>query len=1290
MNNAKPNKPKLKRLAQSVSEDNLDYVDFLSRSQDDENGELAETILNTTHELQRQKELLHSVNSATVILLTGADEEDIHFSVSAGMEIIGRCVNVDRMHIWRNEIIDGVLYYVNKARWQRGGDDWGKPSVVKRRYSEMPGWEKKFLQNEHVNGPVSGLEQGVQDILIPQGIKSILAIPLYIQNQFWGFFSFDDYHQERTFLKDEAEILHSAGLMIVNAMNRNIQATQLRQAYQNTQVLLDAVPMACKLWRRNGEIFDCNEKALKLFKAKDKQDFIDRFFEFSPEYQPNGRPSIEQGRINLKKAFAEGRLVFEWMHRTSDGIPIPTEVTFVRVKFREKDVIAAYARDLREHKQMMLEIEKRDHMQNTINNAAAILLQAEISAYENRLYYCMGILAEATGVSRIYVCKNYIEGGRLFFNQVFEWSENVESQQGGEFMMDIPYDERFPGWEEILSRGDCINNLVHDMSPQEQAKFSPQGIKSIFITPVFIQNEFWGFVGYDDYHRERLLSQDEQSTLRFFSMLTVSSWLRQELALNISSTADKFKAVVNNYSGIIWHVDRTETITLFDGLLLKLWKEIFPFTEGEKLEAYMNREEYATTIANIRKTFVEGSQDWVFEINGKIFQAHSTPIFDEFYSIVSVVGNFVDITELIRLQGDLEIAVRDIHEANQAKTEFLAKMSHEMRTPLNAIVGLSGLSIEVDGLNNHVRANLENINNAGLTLLSTVNDILDISKIEAGKFEIASVEYSIPSLINDAVAQNIVRVEEKPIKFILDIDENLPERLYGDDIRIKQVLNNLLSNAFKYTEKGVVGLSLSCERDGEAIWMIIRVSDTGIGIKSENLDNLFSDYTTVSENFNREIEGTGLGLSITKRIAEMMKGSISVESEYGKGSVFTVRVLQRFVTDVVIGPKAADSLKNFRYSDHRRRRNSRMKRANISYARVLIVDDVVSNLDVAKGMMKPYGMQIDCVKSGYEAINAIRDEKVKYDAIFMDHMMPEIDGIEAVRIIREEIGTEYAKTVPIIALTANAIVGNEELFLSKGFQAFISKPIDVVLLDSVLHTWIVNKQNEETLQDAKEESTTLRAEVMNAELKNDLNILKDALVEGIDLVQGMERFNNEKAYLDVLRSYHLHTPRLLEQLQTFTGRDKSVYAETAGISLHEYEVIVHALKGSSYSICANAVGMEAEKLENAARAGDIEFVMTKNASLIMMTESLLSGLGVLLQKVIDNMGAKQEADAPDAVLLSRLLDAAKRYKTVVMGQIIDELEAYKYESGEDLVVWLREQMDNLEYDAICERLGELA
>jgi CheY-like chemotaxis protein len=317
------------------------------------------------------------------------------------------------------------------------------------------------------------------------------------------------------------------------------------------------------------------------------------------------------------------------------------------------------------------------------------------------------------------------------------------------------------------------------------------------------------------------------------------------------------------------------------------------------------------------------------------------------------------------------------------------------------------------------------------------------------------VQYDVASLLNDIININIIRIGNKPIEFRLDIDDKLPCTLYGDELRVRQIASNLLSNAFKYTKSGTVTLGVRCEHgDGEDVWMSVYVSDTGIGIREDDLNKLFSDYNQVDTRANRQVEGTGLGLSITKKLVELMNGEISVKSEYGAGTTFNLRIRQGFIADKTIGAQTAKKLCSFNFTDNREQEHEKLERSDLSNAAVLVVDDIDINLEVVSAMLSRYKMRIDCVLSGRDAIEKVKLGEPVYNAIFMDHMMPGMDGIEATAKIRA-IGTEYAKKVPIIALTANAIAGNEKMFLENGFQAFLPKPVDIINLDSVVKKWIV-------------------------------------------------------------------------------------------------------------------------------------------------------------------------------------------------------------------------------------------
>jgi CheY-like chemotaxis protein len=351
---------------------------------------------------------------------------------------------------------------------------------------------------------------------------------------------------------------------------------------------------------------------------------------------------------------------------------------------------------------------------------------------------------------------------------------------------------------------------------------------------------------------------------------------------------------------------------------------------------------------------------------------------------------------------------------------------------------------------------------------------------------------------------------------------------------------------------------------------------------------LFTEYHQVDAVANRKIEGTGLGLAIVKNMVNLMGGTIAVESEYGKGSTFTISIPQRQLSSEIIGKEVAFNLSHMRHFQTKLVRNSKLMRLKLPYARVLVVDDVQTNLDVARGMLKPYEIQVDCVISGQQAIDAVQSANVRYNAIFMDHMMPGMDGIETTQKIRE-IGSEYAKSVPIIALTANAIVGNEEMFLKNGFQAFLSKPIDIMRLDSEIRRWLRDKSRE---TDYLSEHTMQQTDAETWE------------IEGLNKEKALVQFGgSEETLLIVLQSYVDNTPALIDKIR--------ICAES---QLPDYAVLIHGIKGTCYGVCADVVGKQAEELEHAAKRGDFQYVSGHNAAFVAATEALIGRIKTMLQK----------------------------------------------------------------------------
>ena len=524
--------------------------------------------------------------------------------------------------------------------------------------------------------------------------------------------------------------------------------------------------------------------------------------------------------------------------------------------------------------------------------------------------------------------------------------------------------------------------------------------------------------------------------------------------------------------------------------------------------------------------------------------------------------------------------------ASKAKSIFLANMSHEIRTPINGILGMDSMLLK-ECKDESLRDYALNIQSAGQTLLSLVNDILDISKIESGKMEILPVTYSVFNVLNDCYNMVAIRAKDKNLELVMDISPEIPAALFGDEVRIRQIINNLLSNAVKYTNEGTVTLSVWTEKvevdpmqgnKGNQVELFIHVKDTGIGIREKDVGKLFRDFVRLDEKRNRNIEGTGLGLNLTKQLVDMMGGFISVDSVYGEGSTFKVHLMQQVSDEKPLGDfyKLYKQQVNVVDAAH--------EKFIAPDARVLLADDMQMNLKVFAGLLKDTKIQIDTAINGAEALKLI--EKNHYDVVFLDHMMPVMDGIEAFRQMRQLAKSPNTNT-PVVMLTANAVVDAKNQYMDEGFSDYIAKPIREEVLLSCLKKFLPKELVKSVAKNSAVESANAENEKPAVQSSTKLS---DFLDEATGLAYCM---NDQKFYKEMLGEY-VSADKTEELMEAFSKED-----------FEYYRITVHAVKSTSLTIGAIKVSEDAKALEMACKEGDFDFVKKNHEAFIQKYTALI-------------------------------------------------------------------------------------
>ncbi|MBQ3060886.1 MAG: response regulator, partial [Lachnospiraceae bacterium] len=636
-------------------------------------------------------------------------------------------------------------------------------------------------------------------------------------------------------------------------------------------------------------------------------------------------------------------------------------------------------------------------------------------------------------------------------------------------------------------------------------------------------------------------------------------------------------------------------------------------------------------------------------------------------AIIAVAMVFVLIISFVNTMKDILGVEKEKQKAvlsNQAKGKFLANMSHEIRTPINAILGMDSMILR-ECEDDTIKEYAMNIQNAGQTLLYLINDILDFSKIESGKMEIIPVEYEFSSMIHDVVNMIMIKANDKGLDMNVSVNKNLPFKMYGDEIRIRQILVNLLTNAVKYTKEGEISLTVDGEVKDDEAKIYFAVEDTGIGIKEEDISKLFERFERIEEERNRNIEGTGLGMSITVQLLKLMGSELSVESVYGKGSKFSFYITQKVLDKEPIGDL-----------EERIRNMSSGYKYNATFvapeADILVVDDNMINRKVFINLLKETKVKIDEAESGMACLELVREKH--YDIIFLDHMMPQMDGIETLHRMKE-MADSLCENTPVIALTANAISGAREMYIKEGFNDFLSKPIKTDKLEDMIEELLPEDKVSYEERTKKEDSQ----EKESSRIEKDLSKLPQ--IDGIEWGYALANMPDVEILENTVKNFYKSIDIEADALESFWLQSDNEEM------LNEYRIKVHAMKSSAAYIGALMLSSMAKTLEYAARDGKVEIVKYMTPSFLTEWREYKNKLS-MYEEIIEKKDVENKEDI--LAKLERLSISLDEMEVDEADEIMDYLRQFQYgDEGNKIFKALEKKVLNLEAEEACEIIDKL-
>ena len=1146
--------------------------------------EISKSVNDAMDALKRREKMTSTLNRIAVMFLSHS-EKTFEDMMNTGIRLIADIADLDRVTIWRNSVMTGGLHASQVFRWDKvSGGTTPTAGLDNLSYSELaPRWEGLLANGDSINSPVRLLPESA--MLQAFGIMSAFITPMFINNTFWGFVVFENRREEIYFEEELTEMMRSAAFLCVNTVIRAEMENNIYEANEFNRAMLDSSPVGFTIFNEESQIINCNDAILNLLET-DKEYYTNHFFDFSPEYQPDGIKSHDKVFEYIRRVMSGENVVFEWIHCLPSGEQLPFEITLTRAKHNKTYLLLCYQYDLSNIKNMEKVIAEAEELTHAVKEASPlsyVLFNEEMQAID-----CNDVILQLLDCPD----KSY------FLNHYWDFF-CPDSQPDGQGSFDKAMSKR----DNVYVDGKLTFEWVHrslggDLIPMENTmtQVLHRGKKLIISFKYDLRNT--------KKMMKSIREQSEQLKIRLDQQELISEITRGFIS------SGNLETYVQEAIAKLGHYHAVSSVIIFSNY----------YHHGEARPAYY----WSSDGVPLRMTKFILSDSVRYSFPESLPDCATVPViscadpssgsFDTFHSLLSVHAHaficaplyvesrlwgfmFVEHCFTPRHWTDNEkgfvamtasciagIIMRDIYNtklkktlhratvASRAKSEFLSNMSHEMRTPLNAIIGMTAIARNASDIERKDYA-LNKIDNASAHLLGVINDVLDMSKIEANMMELSPVEFNFEMILQKVASVINYRVDEKKQRFSVHIDRAIPSTLIGDDQRLAQVITNLLGNAVKFTpEGGSITLDTRFIKEEDGLCTVqISVTDTGIGISPEQQKKLFQSFQQAESSMARKFGGTGLGLAISKSIVLMMGGKIWIESESGKGSTFVftiqakrgsekkqsllapeisldkVRILavdddpdileyfkemtqsigvfcdtatngeealrcvqqngayhiyfvdwkmpgmdgvqlaaelkrQDMADSVVImitagewstiendakksgvdkflsKPLFPSSLENVIFDAlgiDRRQTEEEPEDITGLFAgrRILLAEDVEINREIVLALLEPTQLDIDCAVNGKQAVKMFSEAPQKYDMIFMDVQMPEMDGYEATRRIRA-LDVPKAKTIPIVAMTANVFREDKEKCLQAGMNSHVGKPLDFDIVVERLRSYL--------------------------------------------------------------------------------------------------------------------------------------------------------------------------------------------------------------------------------------------